>query len=87
MSKEEFREELGRIDKANRAYDLFDNNKDGGVSVAELKRNTVLDSKAASLAVARVRTSLRYCQSPNATVGVYTKMTLHPLPPTTQSLC
>ena len=59
MSKEEFREELGRIDKANRAYDLFDNNKDGGVSVAELKRNTVLDSKAASLAVARVRTSLR----------------------------
>ena len=54
MSKEEFRAELGRIDRANRAYDLFDENKDGGVSVAELKRNSSLKKRTASLAVSRV---------------------------------
>ena len=54
MSKEEFGAELKRIDRANRAYDLFDENKDGGVSVAELKRNSSLQRRTASLAVSRV---------------------------------
>merc|ERR1712083_239973 len=53
MSKEEFRAELGRIDRANRAYDLFDGDRDGGVSVAELTRSTALENKEARLAVSR----------------------------------